>query len=116
MLLLSMSYKLLSMYLGCRFYPFMYVEFFRILLERSGLHLFPCTINCQTRVKGCFENIDHTILMHILQENIHDNRFLRLIEGALKAGYCEEWTYHPSLSGSPQGGIVTLPTKLPTFW
>jgi retron-type reverse transcriptase len=65
-------------------------------------------------IKGCFENIDHTILMHLLQENIHDNRFLRLIEGALKAGYCEEWTYHPSLSGSPQGGIVTLPTKLQT--
>jgi retron-type reverse transcriptase len=44
--------------------------------------------------------------MTILQENIRDNRFLRLLEGALKAGYCEEWTYHPSLSGSPQGGIV----------
>jgi hypothetical protein len=26
---------------------------------------------------------------------------------ARKAGYCEEWTYHPSLSGSPQGGIVS---------
>jgi len=45
--------------------------------------------------------------MHILRENIHDNRFLRLIEGALKAGYCEEWTYYPSHSGSPQGGIVS---------
>jgi hypothetical protein len=45
--------------------------------------------------------------MHILRENIQDNRFLRLIEGALKAGYCEEWKYHPSLSGSPQGGIVS---------
>jgi len=56
-------------------------------------------------IKGCFDNIDHTLLMNILRENIHDNRFLRLIEGALKAGYCEEWKYHPSLSGSPQGGI-----------
>ena len=36
-----------------------------------------------------------------------DDRFLRLIEGALKAGYCKEWTYHPTLSGSPQGGIVS---------
>jgi retron-type reverse transcriptase len=45
--------------------------------------------------------------MHILRENIRDNRFLRLIEGALKAGYCEEWQYHPSLSGSPQGGIIS---------
>src|SRR5262245_11475426 len=54
--------------------------------------------------------------MNLLRENIHDNRFLRLIEGALKAGYCEEWTYHPSLSGSPQGGIVSPPTKLQTFF
>ena len=45
--------------------------------------------------------------MNILRENIRDNRFLRLIEGALKAGYCEEWKFHPSLSGSPQGGIVS---------
>ena len=58
-------------------------------------------------IKGCFDNIDHTLLRNILRENIHDNRFLRLIEGALKAGYCEEWKYHPSLSGSPQGGIVS---------
>jgi len=58
-------------------------------------------------IKGCFDNIDHHILMNILRENIHDNRFLRLIEGALKAGYCEDWIYHPSLSGSPQGGIVS---------
>jgi len=58
-------------------------------------------------IKGCFDNIDHHILMNILRENIHDNRFLRLIEGALKAGYCEDWTYHPSLSGSPQGGIAS---------
>ncbi len=58
-------------------------------------------------IKGCFDNIDHHTLMHILRESIHDNRFLRLIEGALKAGYCEEWTYHPSRSGSPQGGIVS---------
>src|SRR6266700_1072056 len=58
-------------------------------------------------IKGCFDNIEHPILMHILRANILDNRLLRLIEGALKAGYCEEWTYHPSLSGSPQGGIVS---------
>ena len=58
-------------------------------------------------IKGCFDTIDHTILTNILHENIQDNRFLRLIEGALKAGYCEEWTYHPTLSGSPQGGIVS---------
>jgi group II intron reverse transcriptase/maturase len=58
-------------------------------------------------IKGCFDNIDHTVLTNILRENIQDNRFIRLIEGALKAGYCEQWTYHPTYSGSPQGGIVS---------
>src|SRR5215510_13729092 len=58
-------------------------------------------------IKGCFDNIEHAILMNIIRENIKDNRFTRLIEGLLKAGYCEEWTYHPSYSGTPQGGIVS---------
>ena len=79
---------------------------------QSALTKIPNTWNGTTwfiegDIKGCFDNIDHHILMNILRENIHDNRFLRLIEGALKAGYCEDWIYHPSLSGSPQGGIVS---------
>ncbi len=58
-------------------------------------------------IKGCFDHIDHDILMSILREKIKDNRFLRLIENMLKAGYCEEWKYQPTLSGTPQGGIVS---------
>jgi len=40
-------------------------------------------------------------------ETINDNRFLRLIANMLKAGYLEEWIYHATLSGSPQGSIVS---------
>ncbi len=58
-------------------------------------------------IAGCFDNIDHTVLLSILRERIHDNRFLRLVEGLLRAGYCEQWKYFPTLSGSPQGGIVS---------
>jgi group II intron reverse transcriptase/maturase len=58
-------------------------------------------------IKGCFDNLDHQVLMGILRENIRDNRFLRLVEGLLKAGYLEEWTYHATYSGSPQGGICS---------
>jgi group II intron reverse transcriptase/maturase len=58
-------------------------------------------------IKGCFDNIDHQVLMAILRENIHDNRFLRLMEGLLKAGYCEQWKYHTTLNGTPQGGIIS---------
>lgn len=58
-------------------------------------------------IRGCFDHIDHNVLMEILREKIKDNRFLRLIENLLKAGYCEEWSDHPTLSGTPQGGICS---------
>jgi group II intron reverse transcriptase/maturase len=58
-------------------------------------------------VKGCFDNIDHEILLNILNESIHDNRFLRLIRHLLQAGYLEDWHYHSTLSGTPQGSIVS---------
>lgn len=58
-------------------------------------------------VKGCFDNIDHEILLSILKESIHDNRFLRLIRHLLQAGYLEDWHYHNTLSGTPQGSIVS---------
>ncbi len=58
-------------------------------------------------IKGCFDNIDHEILLSILREKIHDNRFIRLVEELLKAGYLEDWKYKPTLSGTPQGGIIS---------
>jgi hypothetical protein len=42
-----------------------------------------------------------------LADKIHDGRFLRLIDGLLRAGYLEDWRYHATLSGCPQGGIVS---------
>lgn len=58
-------------------------------------------------IRGCFDNIDHNILLSIIREDIHDNRFLRWLENLLKAGYCEQWNYAPTLSGTPQGGIIS---------
>jgi group II intron reverse transcriptase/maturase len=58
-------------------------------------------------IKGCFDNIDHQVLLSILREKIRDERFIRLIEGLLKAGYLEDWKYNKTLSGTPQGGIVS---------
>ena len=46
-------------------------------------------------------------MIRILSEKIHDNRFLRLIQQMLKAGYLEDWKYHETLSGAPQGGVVS---------
>ena len=46
-------------------------------------------------------------MARILAEKIHDQRFLRLIRHMLKAGYLEDWEYHDTLSGVPQGGVVS---------
>src|SRR5229473_1658987 len=58
-------------------------------------------------ISDCFGSLDHDIMIKILAEKIHDNRFLRLIANMLKAGYLEDWKYHATLSGSPQGGVVS---------
>jgi group II intron reverse transcriptase/maturase len=58
-------------------------------------------------ISDCFGSLDHEILLGILAEKIHDQRFLRLIRNMLKAGYLEDWVYHETLSGSPQGGVVS---------
>src|SRR5215510_5791670 len=43
----------------------------------------------------------------ILAEKIHDNRFLRLIKNMPEAGYLEDWEWNATLSGVPQGGVVS---------
>jgi group II intron reverse transcriptase/maturase len=58
-------------------------------------------------ISDCFGSLSHDTLLRILAEKIHDQRFLRLIRNMLKAGYLEDWEYHDTLSGCPQGGVVS---------
>jgi group II intron reverse transcriptase/maturase len=58
-------------------------------------------------ISDCFGSLDHEILLGILAEKIHDQRFLRLIRNMLKAGYLEDWEYRETISGCPQGGVVS---------
>lgn len=58
-------------------------------------------------VVGFFDHIDHRILLALLAKKIDDKRFLRLIEGMLKAGYLEDWAFNATYSGTPQGGVVS---------
>ena len=59
------------------------------------------------RHKGCFDNLDHGILLSLLARRVDDKPLLRLIRGMLEAGYVEQWTYHRTFSGSPQGGVIS---------
>jgi group II intron reverse transcriptase/maturase len=58
-------------------------------------------------ISQCFDKLNHEVLLGILTEKIHDGRFLRLIGGLLEAGYLEEWKFNCTLSGVPQGGVVS---------
>src|SRR5207248_9713961 len=72
-------------------------------------------------ISKCFDNLNHELLLNSLQEHIHDTRFLKLMKDLFDAGYMEDWTYNQTLSGVPQGGIVSpilsniLLNKLDTF-
>ena len=58
-------------------------------------------------IKGFFDNINHDVLINILLERIADERFIRLIRKFMKAGYIEDWQFHNTYSGTPQGGIIS---------
>ncbi len=58
-------------------------------------------------ISQCFDRLSHELLIEILSEHIHDGRFIRLMQELLDAGYMEDWTYNETLSGVPQGGIVS---------
>jgi group II intron reverse transcriptase/maturase len=58
-------------------------------------------------IARCFDSLDHSIMLGTLGEKIRDNRFLRLLRNMLTAGYLEDWIWTATLSGAPQGGVVS---------
>lgn len=58
-------------------------------------------------IHSCFDEIRHDVILDILARDIKDNRFLKLIRTMLRAGYMENWEYHKTLSGTPQGSGVS---------
>jgi group II intron reverse transcriptase/maturase len=58
-------------------------------------------------IQGFYDNIDHDIMIRLLQQKIDDKRFVDLIKAMLQAGYVEDWKFHQTYSGTPQGGIAS---------
>ncbi|MCL2774922.1 MAG: reverse transcriptase domain-containing protein [Oscillospiraceae bacterium] len=54
-------------------------------------------------IKACFDSFDHHVLIGILRRKIEDEQFINLMWKLLKAGYMEQWEYHGTYSGTPQG-------------
>jgi group II intron reverse transcriptase/maturase len=58
-------------------------------------------------LQSYFDSIPQDVLIALLEKKIEDKRFIRLIKAMLDAGYLEDWTYHTTYSGVPQGSIAS---------
>lgn len=58
-------------------------------------------------IKGCFDHMDHSVLVNLISKRIDDHRFLLLIHNALTSGVIETSTYHNTDSGTPQAGRIS---------
>jgi len=58
-------------------------------------------------ISKCFDKLDHEVMLNALRVHIADERFIRLIENLLKAGYLEDWKWNATHSGAPQGGVLS---------
>jgi group II intron reverse transcriptase/maturase len=88
---------------------------------RPGRRTMDCIRTCQSRIttqnkylwviegdiKGCFDHVQHSILIKLLQRRLKDQSLIALISRMLKAGVIENGQYQPTLEGTPQGGILS---------
>lgn len=58
-------------------------------------------------ISSYFDTIDHGVLITMLSKQIQDGRFIRLIKNMLEAGYLDDWKFHKTISGTPQGGVIS---------
>jgi hypothetical protein len=58
-------------------------------------------------IADCFGSLDHDLIISALAEHIQDGRFLNLLKKLLDAGYLEDWKVNRTLSGVPQGSILS---------
>ena len=59
-------------------------------------------------IRGCFDNVDHRLLLREIRKRITDRRIFRLVTLILKAGVMTELgNYRRTITGTPQGGIAS---------
>ena len=65
-------------------------------------------------IKGCFDNVDHHVLIAILRKRIADEQFIGLLWKFLKAGYMEDWNYATAPRPGPTARATVIRSKSPT--
>ena len=59
-------------------------------------------------ISACFDEVDHRVLENILRERINDERFIRVINKLLRAGYFDtDLHFHPTEQSTGQGSVLS---------
>jgi RNA-directed DNA polymerase len=88
---------------------------------RPGHRTMDCICTCRSRIttqnkyfwviegdiKGCFDHVQHTILLDLIRRRVRDDRILHLIEAMLKAGVMQNGLFEHTAEGTPQGGVLS---------
>src|SRR5436309_13915848 len=61
----------------------------------------------ESDIANCFEAIPHSGLMAAIEERISDRHVLKLLRAMLRAGVMEDAAVTRSISGTPQGGVIS---------
>src|SRR5215207_3749365 len=61
----------------------------------------------ETDIASCFEAIPHDRLVAAIEERICDRKLLKLLRALLRAGVMEQGAVRRSVTGTPQGGVVS---------
>jgi len=67
-------------------------------------------------ITSYFDTIPHQRLIKAVKKRVADRNIRDLLWKFLRAGVMSKEKYQETLTGTPQGGIVTPPTKLQTFF
>ena len=58
-------------------------------------------------IKGFFDNVDHEILLDLVNERVSDGSILKLLRMFLESGVYFDGMVHPTDVGTPQGGVIS---------
>lgn len=58
-------------------------------------------------IKACFDNIHHGRLLRLVRQRVTDRKVVQLVRAFLKAGVMRQGGLAATLTGTPQGGIIS---------